>query len=162
MRAVVSRYKYVCPIKSMHSRRCRAIMDSNGGLLPLLLKRHATYSGEGSRSRANTMGGNILLKVPGWRCWTAYVALCHFRPCWVVVLACETASLGAYFSHCTRREATSGAIHFLVGAPSNSFPRCRHLLASAASASPHGFRFFLVVVTVQGRNAAVARRRTVQ
>ena len=39
---------------------------------------------------------------------------------------------------------------------------CTHLLASAASASPHGFRFFLVVVTVQGRNAAVARRRTVQ
>ena len=80
VRASVSRYKYVCPITSMHSRRCRAIMDSNGGLLPLLLKRHATYSGEGSRSRANTMGGNILLKVPGWRCGTAGVALCHFRP----------------------------------------------------------------------------------
>eukprot|EP00964_Phaeocystis_antarctica_P011390 scaffold6306_cov59-Phaeocystis_antarctica.AAC.1 len=26
------------------------------------------------------MGGNILLKVPGWRCGTAGVALCHFRP----------------------------------------------------------------------------------
>eukprot|EP00964_Phaeocystis_antarctica_P069813 scaffold42462_cov58-Phaeocystis_antarctica.AAC.1 len=47
------------------------------------------------------MGGNILLKVPGWRCWTAYVALCHFRPCWVV--------------RGLRREHTSGANDISLG-----------------------------------------------
>ena len=76
------------------------------------------------------MGGNILLKVPGWRCWTE-VALCHFSPLmWFFrrnrVFGDQTSGHNSRFS----------SMH----AP---FGLCRLRLAAR-------FSVFLVVVTVQG------------